>query len=158
LKVEETFAGGWTKAKLSALKPADRYTIWNRARKSKSPEAKALARVIEDLGLPYFDPAALKRDDPLTIRMSEIIYSPEGRRACEKAAREGHPAIAGVDPALSEALGIDYGGANMATNTAGILVGELMTSLGYVHGGKRPLPEGCVAKTGEFWIPRKTNR
>ena len=81
----------------------------------------ALANAIEELGLPFSDPAALRLDDPVAIRMHEIINSPEGRAACLKASQNGLPAISGVDPMLNQALGVEYRKGNMATQTAGDL-------------------------------------
>jgi hypothetical protein len=144
----------WTREKLASLKVADRHTIWKRARTMATPEAIALAEEIEDLGLPYFDPKALTNDDPVTIQMYQIINSPDGKAACLAANDAGLPAIAGVDGMLNEALGIEYQGANLATATAGALVGELMRSLGYEKAGQRQMPEGSIAKTGAYWIPR----
>jgi hypothetical protein len=56
---------------------------------------------------------------------------------------------------LNAALGVEYRGGNMATHTAGFLVGEVMRSFGYENASQRPLPAGSVAKTGAFWVPRK---
>lgn len=148
----------YTKEQLKALRPDQRHTIWIRARTMTTDEAKQLARDIEELGLPYSDPAALRMDDPVTIKMHEIINSAAGRAACINATEDGLPAIAGVDAMLNEALGVEYRGGNMGTQTAGSLVGELMRSLGYSHGGQRPLPPGCVAKTGAFWVKGKSKQ
>jgi len=150
----EKLAGGWTRAKLSTLTSTERHNIWKNCRTKGTSEAMALAAVIENLGLPYSDPAALKHTDPITIKMHEIINSPAGRSACIQATEQGLPAIAGVDGMLNAALGIDYRGGNMATHTAGGLVGELMRSLGYVHAGQKALPAGSVAKTGAMWKRR----
>ena len=54
---------------------------------------------------------------------------------------------------LNEALGVDYRGGNMATVTAGSLVGELMRSLGYKKVGQKPMPPGSVAKSASLWVP-----
>lgn len=141
----------WNKTKLTALNPQERLTLWARARTMVTEEAKALTRNIEELGLPYSDLAGLKMDDPATIKMYEIINSKEGRAACIAATDDGLPAIAGVDHMLSQALGVEYQQDNRGTVTAGILVGQMMTYLGYVQVSKRPLPEGSVAKTGAYW-------
>jgi hypothetical protein len=71
------------------------------------------------------------------------------------ATESGLPAIDGVDRRLSEELGVDYGGHNMATNTAGVLVAECMQRLGYRKTGRKgKLTEGSVAKTGEIFVRR----
>lgn len=151
----QIFAGGWTIEKLTALTVQKRHNVWKNARTRSEPDAIELVHVIEELGLPYSDSAALTMDDPVTIKMWEIINSDIGKAACIKATADGLPAIAGVDSLLNDALGIDYRGENMATVTAGSLVGELMRSLGYVRGNQRPLPSGSIAKTGAFWEKRK---
>ena len=108
----------------------------------------------------YFSRAAIYRpiqpcltlDDPITLKMKEIIHSPEGQAAAVAAAKDGLPAMAGIDPMLSTALGDDYGKHNLATATAGDFIANLMRSLGYKEGGTRKLPSHCVAKTAMLWI------
>lgn len=104
----------------------------------------AIYRLVED---------CISEDDPAFIKMQEIISSPEGRAAAVASAEAGRPAIEGVDPLLSAALGPDYGKHNMSTATAGDLVAKLMRSLGYKKlVGKEPkLAAHCVAKTGQLW-------
>ena len=98
--------------------------------------------------------ACLTMDDPITLRMEQIINSPQGRQAAMAAAAAGLPAMAGIDPLLSTALGADYGKHNFATATAGDLVAKLMRSLGYTEAGSRSLPTHCVAKTAMMWKPK----
>lgn len=142
----------WTLDELKALSVHDRATVYkNASRLAHTPEGAALKKLIEEAGLPFSDDACLTMDDPITIKMHEIIHSPEGRAAVVKATKDGLPAIAGVDPLLQVALGVDYGAHNMGTTTAGSLVGELMQSLGYKKAGKKSLPEHCVAKTAAMW-------
>jgi hypothetical protein len=50
-------------------------------------------------------------DDPITTRMYQI------KAAMIAATKKGLPAINGVDQRLSDDLGVDCGGHNMATNT-----------------------------------------
>jgi hypothetical protein len=94
-------------------------------------------------------------NDPITVKMYELINSPEGRQACVNATVAGRPAIAGIDAMLNDALGVDYGKHNMATHTAGAIVADLMRELGYVKNGQKALPAGCVARSGVFWKPRR---
>jgi len=151
---DQTIAGKWTRNGLAALSVTERHTVWKNARTNDTPQAKKIVEAIESLGLPYFDNSALTNDDPITLNMRDIIFSSDGRAACLKATEQGLPAIAGVDGMLNEALGIDYQGANMGTQTAGSLVGELMKSFGYKKAGMKAMPPGSVAKTGAFWVPR----
>lgn len=142
----------WTLDELKALSVHDRATVYkNASRLAHLPEGAALKKLIEEAGLPFSDSACLTMDDPITIKMHEIIHSPEGRAAVAKAAKAGLPAMAGVDPLLQVALGGDYGSHNMGTATAGALVGELMQSLGYKKGIQKPLPDHCVAKSATMW-------
>jgi hypothetical protein len=96
----------------------------------------------------------LTLDDPIALKMKDIIFSSEGRKAAVEAAKADLPAMAGIDPLLSAALGSDYGKHNFATATAGDFVAKLMRDeLGYTEGKKGvPLPSHCVAKTGILWI------
>ena len=93
----------------------------------------------------------LASNDPITLRMHEIIFSPEGRVAAVAATKASMPALAGVEPMLQEALGVDYGPHNWGTVIAGSFIGELMQMLGYRKIGRKPLPSSCVAKTAATW-------
>ena len=138
---------------LAAMSVHDRATMYkNACAKGHTPEGAELKALIERAGLPFSEEACLTSDDPITIRMHEVIHSKEGREAALKATKEGLPAMVGIDPLLQVALGVDYGPHNMGTQTAGDLVGKMMRSLGYKNGGKKKLPDHCVAKTAETWI------
>ncbi len=147
---EERFIGGWTRSKLAARSPEERYAIWKRARGLRTADGNQLAREIELLGLPA-EPGVLAEDEPMRARMAEIIASPEARSACIEATLDGLPAIAGVDPLLHEALGAAYRKSDEAIVTAASLVAELMRGLGYVEAGRKTLPGRYVARSGVFW-------
>lgn len=108
----------------------------------------------------YFTRAAIYRriqpcvtlDDPIALKMKQIVQSPEGVDAAVKAAEAGYPAMAGIDPLLSRALGDDYGKHNLTTATAGDFVANLMRSLGYKESGRGKLPPHCVARTAALWV------
>lgn len=117
-----------------------------------TPEGAQLKKLIEEAGLPYSEDRCLTNDDPIAIKMYEVIHSAEGRTASLAAVKAGLPAMAGIDPLLQIALGVDYGPHNMATVTAGSLVGDLMTEMGYKKGKQAKLPAHCVAKTAATWI------
>ena len=143
----------WTLDELKAMSVHDRAELYkNASRLAHKPEGAALKKLLEEAGLPFSDDAALTLDDPLTLRMYEVINSKDGRDAAVEATKAGLPAMAGVDPLLQAALGVDYGPHNMGTATAGSLVGQLMQSLGYQKAGQKPLPEHCVAKTAAMWV------
>jgi hypothetical protein len=142
----------WTPDELKALSVHDRGNLYQSAsRLAHTPEGADLKKRIEEAGLPFSESACLTMDDPITMRMHEIIHSPRGREAAIEAVRLGMPAMAGIDPMLQVALGSDYGPHNMGTATAGGLVGELMQTLGYKKTGEKALPPHCVAKTAATW-------
>ena len=147
---EERFIGGWTRSKLAARSPEERYAIWKRARGLRTADGNQLAREIELLGLPA-EPGLLAEDDPMRARMAEIINSPEGRSACKEATLDGLPALAGVDPLLHEAFGSAYRRSDEAIATAAALVAELMGGLGYAPAGRKDLPARYVARSGVFF-------
>ncbi len=142
----------WTLERLKAMTAADRHTLYkNACAKAHTPEGAAMKAMIEQAGLPYSDDTSLNWEDPITLKMHEIINSPTGRDAALAATAAGEAAMAGVDPLLQVALGVDYGAHNQGTNTAGSIVAHLMRSLGYQNAGKKALPAHCVAKTAETW-------
>lgn len=146
----------WTLGKIRAMSTHDRATLYKRAgERAHTPEGAALKQLIEEAGLPYSDIKALTNDDPVTIAMWQVINSDEGKRLAVEATEQGLPALAHIDPLLQAKLGVDYGSHNMATNRAGILVGDLMISLGYRLIGTKPMPTGSVAKTAAVWSKAK---
>jgi len=148
---EEIFIGGWTRTKLRERSQSERYAVWKRAKALHSAEGNHLARAIELLGLPYAEPEPLADGDPLAARMAEIMASPEARSAALEATLDGLPALAGIDVLLHEALGEAYRQTAAAAPTAETMTAALMTGLGYVEAGRKPLPARCVARSGAFW-------
>lgn len=142
----------WTLEELKVMSVHDRAELYrNACRLGHTEEGGALKRRIEEAGLPFSEEACLSMDDPITIKMWEVINSPEGRKAAVEAVQAGEPGMLGVDQMLQVALGSDYGAHNMGTATAGSLVGRLMLSLGYKKTGSKKLPAHCVAKTAATW-------
>jgi hypothetical protein len=148
---EERFIGGWTRSKLVARSPEERYAIWKRARMLKTADGNQLAREIERLGLPYADPGLLAEDDPVRATMQTIMAGPAARSACIEATLDGLPAVAGADAMFHEALGLAYRHNDAAIATAHALTADLMTGLGYVEAGRKDLPNRYVARSGVFW-------
>lgn len=143
----------WTLEDLMAISVHQRAELYkNASRLGHTPEGAHLKALIEEAGLPYSEETALKGDDPITITMIRVIYSPEGREAAIAATKAGEAAMARVDPLLQVALGVDYGPHNMGTVRAGEIVGALMRSLGYKKGPIKDLPPHCVAKTAASWV------
>ncbi|MDQ2859495.1 MAG: hypothetical protein M3T55_01945 [Pseudomonadota bacterium] len=148
---EEVFIGGWTRARLRQRGQSERHAVWKRARALHSAEGNHLARAIELLGLPYAEPEPLARDDPLPIRMAEIMASSAARSAALEATLDGLPAMAGIDTLLHDELGEAYRRDPAAPLTAQVLVAELMTALGYTAAGRKDLPKRNVARSAVFW-------
>lgn len=147
---EERFLGGWTRSKLAARTPEERYDIWKRARGLHTAEGNQLAREIERIGLPA-EPPALPEEDILTRIIGDIIRSDEGRSALREATLDGLPAIAGADALIHEALGAQYRRNDKAVATAQRIVGEVMAEMGYEAVGAKELPSRYVARQGIFW-------
>src|SRR5215469_15368795 len=101
---EEMFIGGVTRSWLRARSQNKRYAVWKRAKALHSAEGNHLARAIELLGLPYAEPEPLADDDPLMIRIRELMAEPRARAAAVEATLDGLPAIAGVDMLLHEEI------------------------------------------------------
>jgi hypothetical protein len=151
MRQNEVFIGGWTREKLRERTQTERYEIWRRAKGLHSAEGNHLARAIELLGLPYAEPEPLADDDPLKVRMREIMSGPDARGAALESTLDGLPALAGVDLLLHEALGEEYRRNPAAVAAAQALTAELMTGLGYVEAGVKSLPGRNVAREGVFW-------
>ena len=151
LMKEEVFIGGWTRGALRQRSQSERHAVWKRARALHSAEGNHLARAIELLGLPYAEPEPLASDDPLRVRMGEVLASPAARSAALEATLDGLPAMAGIDALVHETLGEAYRQNPAAVPTAQALVADLMTALGYVAAGRKDLPRRCVARSGVFW-------
>ena len=147
---EERFLGGWTRSKLTARTPEERYDIWRRARGLHTAEGNQLAREIERIGLPDAPPA-LPEEDMLTRIIGDIIRSDDGRSALKEATLDGLPAIAGADTLIHEALGSQYRRNEKAVATAQRIVAEVMAEMGYEAVGAKDLPSRYVAREGIFW-------
>ncbi|MDB5451558.1 MAG: hypothetical protein JWO33_136 [Caulobacteraceae bacterium] len=147
---EERFLGGWTRSKLAARTPEERYDIWKRAKGLHTADGNQLAREIERIGLPKEVPA-LPEADILTHVIADIVRSNAGRSALKEATLDGLPAIAGADSLLHEALGAKYRRNEKAVATAQRITAEVMAEMGYEPVGAKPLPARYVAREGVFW-------
>ena len=91
---EEVFIGGWTRRALRERGQDERHQVWRRANALHSAEGNHLARAIERLGLPYAEPEALRADDPLARRITDVLATPDARSAALEATLDGLPAMA----------------------------------------------------------------
>ena len=72
----------WDLDRLKAMSIHERGDLYkNASRLGHTPDGAALKKLIEEAGLPFSDSACLTNDDPITIKMYEIIFSKEGREA-----------------------------------------------------------------------------
>jgi hypothetical protein len=143
----------WTKEKIEALSPEKRESLFDNARAKETPEARQIIDLMVEHDLLVRAGGGLPRDHPIIQEIEEIIRSDEGRSAGRQASDQGLPAMAGVDPMLSGALGSRYG-SHDTTSWAGTLMAEVMAEAGYVQTKKKAMPEGCVAKTAAFFEKR----
>ncbi|HTT85401.1 MAG TPA: hypothetical protein VMF67_18130 [Rhizomicrobium sp.] len=147
----------WTRERLERLSQKQLHDLYQNAKNAKaSQQAQAadLIRLIQDSGLPYSDPEGLKLDSPLGRQMKAIIFSPEGVAAAIAATERGLPALAGIDPLISEHLDKEYAETYEATIQAGYLVANMMRANGYFPTGLQAPIRGCVAKSGEVYRKR----
>lgn len=142
----------WTTERLEKLSSKERAQLYTNALNAGTSDGEDLAELIRQSGLSLVGRGGITRDHPLIMRMDDIITSDEGQEACIMAVKDGHPALAGVDPMLAQEFPTDYGKHNQTTDWAGHLVADLMRELGYYKADKpKAMPKGCVAKTGEMW-------
>lgn len=144
---------GWTKEKIEALPLAKREALFDNARAIGSPEAQQIIDLMVEHDLLVRSGGGLPREHPTIQEIEEIIRSDEGRAAGKQASDDGLPAMAGVDHMLSAALGSRYGNHD-TTSWAGTFMADVMADAGYVQTRKKPMPEGCVAKTAAFFEKR----
>jgi len=141
----------WTEEKLGAKSPGERHQLYANARSMDSDDARALATMIEESGLPYSLDRSLRSPYPVSTRVAEVVFSAEGTKAMEEAVRNGVPPMAALDPMLAQTLGDDYGPHNASTTTAGRIAVERMLQRGYRKlGKKQKLPAECRAKTADL--------
>lgn len=146
----------WTLDRLRALTLLERETLFENARVRGDREAERIIELLVDHDLLLRTGGGLRRDHPTIQQIEEIIRSPRGRGAAKEAADAGLPAMAGIDPLLSAALGSAYG-KHDTTSWAGTLTAEIMAEAGYVQTRKAPMPPDCVAKMAAFFEPRRTS-
>jgi hypothetical protein len=143
----------WTKAKIEALSPQKRETLFDTARAQGTGEAQQIIDLMMEHNLLVRVGGGLPRDHPTIQTIEEIIRSDEGRKAGKEASDQGLPAMAGVDNMLSAELGSKYGDHD-TTSWAGTFMADVMADAGYVQTKKKPMPAGCVAKTAAYFERR----
>lgn len=144
----------YTFEQLKLMTPENRRLLYENAKNRRSDGGQAIIDLINESGLPLRS-GGMTLNDPIYLRMEEIIWSSAGRAAALEATAKGLPALVGVEPLLISDLGDRYSPHDMGTVSAGSIVGELMRHLGYVDAGQAKCPSGCVAKTAMKWELRK---
>jgi hypothetical protein len=131
-----------------------RQVLFDNARRKDTPEARALIDLLVEHDLLVGRSGGLPRHHPVIAKIEDIIRSPEGRARAKDASDQGLPAMAGVDPLLAAQVGSAYGTYD-TTSWAGTFVAEEMELMGYKQTRKKPLPEGCVARTAAYFEKRR---
>jgi hypothetical protein len=139
----------YTLEDLRSLSPESRRNLYANAK--RHPEGRYIVDLIEQNGLSLSMPGGLKADDPVYLRIADLVWSPQGREAAIQATKQGIPAVCGVDILLQADLGDQYSSHDQGTNAAGVIVAELMRHLGYKEAGQGSCPNDCRAKTGMKW-------
>lgn len=132
------------------MTPEQRGNLYQNATKRREHGGQAIIDLMDKAGL-SLSSGGMRSDDPAYLRMEEIIWSTEGRKAAIGATENGLPALAGVDPLISADLGERYNPHDGGTVNAGYILAGLMRHLGYLEDGTGNCPDGCVAKTALKW-------
>ena len=140
----------WTYEKISSMSHAERHNLWENAQRLHNAD---LIKLIEESGLSYRDATGLKLDSGIGRAMGRIVNSAQGVAAGKEATEQGLPALAGIDPLIRAAFGAEYENTFEATIQAGYLVALMMRKQGYRNSGRQGRLQGCVAMTGEIYIP-----
>ena len=145
----------YTQDKLEQMTPEQRAQLYDNARKRRGNGGQEIIDLLDSSGLPLSS-GGMRNSDPDFLKMEEIVWSCEGRKAVIEATDKGLPALAGVEPLIVEGLGKRYHSHDQGTANAGYLVALLMRHLGYVEAGHGNMPNGSIAKTAYKWVSRKT--
>jgi hypothetical protein len=138
-----------TEDQIRSMTSQQRAVLYQNAKNLLDKGGRQIIDFINNSGLPLSDGEMLS-DDPDYQEMERIIWSKAGQAAAIDAYDQGLPALAGVDPLISAALGERYHPHNGGTINAGVITAALMRHLGYVEAGAGAFPNG-VAKSGMKW-------
>jgi len=94
---------------------------------------------MDQSGLPLRS-GGMRKSDPVSLRMEEIIWGSEGRKVALVATDKVLPALCGVEPLLKKELGDRCNPHDIGTNRADLIIGELMTHLAYSAAGEAKPP------------------
>lgn len=139
---------------LKKLSPERRLVLYQNAQRAKDNGGEAVMAAIDASGLPLSS-GSLTSDNPVFLRMVDIVWSLEAQAAAIAATEKGLPALCGVDPLLRAQLGDQYTPHDDGTMNAGWVVAQVMRHRGYKEAGNGKCPDGCIAKSGIVWVPLK---
>jgi hypothetical protein len=136
------------------MTPEKRANLYQNAVKRRAHGGQEIIDLIDSSGLPL-SAGGMRMSDPAYLKMQDITWSSDGRKAAIEATENGLPALAGVEPLIVAALADRYHPHDGGTVNAGFIVAELMRHIGYVEDKEGKMPAGSVAKTAMKWKPRK---
>jgi hypothetical protein len=139
---------------LKKMTAEQRAILFQNAVKHRESGGQEIIDLIDSSSLPLSE-GGMRMSDPAYLKMQDITWSSEGRKAGVKATEEGLPALAGIEPLIVAALGDRYHPHDGGTVNAGYIVAELMRHIGYVEDKEGKMPNGSVAKTAMRWKLRK---
>jgi hypothetical protein len=139
---------------LGKMTAEQRAILYQNAVKHRESGGQEIIDLIDSSGL-SLSGGGMRMSDPAYLKMQDITWSGEGRKAAVEATEKGLPALAGIEPLIVAALGDRYHPHDGGTVNAGFIVGELMRHIGYVEGKEGKMPNGSVAKTAMRWKLRK---
>lgn len=136
------------------MTPEQRAILYQNAKDRREKGGQEIMDLIDSSGLPLSS-GGMRMSDPAYLKMEELTWSTEGRKAAVDATERGLPALAGIEPLIVAALGDRYHPHDGGTQNAGFIVGELMRHLGYDRNGDGKMPNGSVANAAMKWKPRR---
>jgi hypothetical protein len=136
------------------LTSEQRAILYQNAKDRRGKGGQEIMDLIDSSGLPL-SLGGMRMSDPAYLKMEELTWSTEGRKAAVDATENGLPALAGIEPLIIAALGDRYHPHDGGTQNAGFIVGELMRHLGYVKNREGKMPNGSIANTAMTWKSRK---
>jgi hypothetical protein len=110
-------------------------------------EAVTRIDLIVSSGLQYRKDKEIAHGDPEMRAIEMIVNASENEPRLLKAAADGLPPLAAIEPLIVAKLGSGYRGTNGGTIAAGYLIAKRLYALGYEKRPSKKMPEGSVAKT-----------
>jgi hypothetical protein len=139
---------------LKKMTAEQRAILYQNAVKHRESGGQEIIDLIDSSGLPLSE-GGMRMSDPAYLKIQDITWSAEGRKAAVEATEKGLPALAGIERLIVAALGDRYHPHDGGTVNAGFIVAELMRHIGYVEDKEGKMPNGSVAKTAMRWKLRR---